>query len=138
MAPENGEKKTRDNVGIGCALIVLVVVALGYFGSGSGDKDGATRSPQVAPRWYEGGFLHRANVGEWRGATYSNKLATAADWAMTHRRVKARVMGSGSIANARPYAVDLVRCIDEAAGPSGYAHLRVTELATACMVSLRW
>ena len=89
-------------------------------------------------KWYEGGSLHRANVGQWRRATYSNKLATAGDWAMTHPRVKAKVMGSGSIENARPYAVDLVRCVDAAAGPSGYAGLGVSQLAAVCTVSLGW
>ena len=118
--------------------MMLAVAGVAFFGSGSGDKDSTPHSPQVASKWYEGGSLHRANVGEWRRATYSNKLATAADWALTHRGVKARVMGSGSIANARPYALDLVRCIDAAAGPSGYAQLRATELAAACTVTLGW
>lgn len=30
--------------------------------------------------WYEGGTLHEANVAEWKMATASNKLATAAAW----------------------------------------------------------
>ena len=137
MAPET-EEKIKDNVRIGCVLIMLAFIGVAYFGSWFGDKDNTTHSPQVASKWYEGGSLHRANVGEWRRATYSNKLATASDWAMTHRGVKARVMGSGSIANARPYAVDLMRCVDAGAGPSGYAQLRASELAAACMVTLSW
>ena len=39
MAPENGAKKIRDNVRLGCALTMLAVAGLAFFGSGSGDKD---------------------------------------------------------------------------------------------------
>lgn len=35
---------------------------------------------QTSPRkWYEGGTLHKSTMKEWNQASYSNKLATAAD-----------------------------------------------------------
>lgn len=33
----------------------------------------------TAQKWYEGGTLHKATMGEWNRATYANKLATCAD-----------------------------------------------------------
>lgn len=34
----------------------------------------------VSVKWYEGGTLHKSTVGDWRKASYANKLATAGDW----------------------------------------------------------
>lgn len=89
-------------------------------------------------KWYSGGSLHRASVGEWRSASNRNRLATAADWAMIHGAVKDKVTRSGSIETLRPFAVDLVTCVNEAAGPSGYDNVGASELASACMILMGW
>ncbi|MDY7001613.1 MAG: hypothetical protein SVS15_07515, partial [Thermodesulfobacteriota bacterium] len=38
--------------------------------------------------WYEGGNLHRATVEEWNNASYSNKIATSADWVVARPNIK--------------------------------------------------
>jgi hypothetical protein len=88
--------------------------------------------------WYSGGTLHRATVGEWRNASYRDKLATAADWALAYDRVKNTVLRSGSMETLKPYAIDLVTCVDGASGPSGNDSLRVAQLAASCIVLLGW
>ena len=99
---------------------------------------GLLLAPPSFAAWYSGGTLHRATVAEWRRATYANKLATSADWAITRPGVRAKVMRSGSIENIRPYAVQMLTCVDAAAGPAGYGALGVSELAAACAISLGW
>lgn len=94
--------------------------------------------PFADSEWYSGGTLHRATVGEWRSAPRRDKLATAADWALAHDRVKNKVMRSGSMQTLRPFAADLVACVDSAAGSSGNNSLRVSRLAASCMVLLGW
>ena len=97
-----------------------------------------THPPVADSEWYSGGTLHRATVGEWRNASYRDKLATAADWALAHDGVKNEVTRSGSIQTLKPFAIDLVSCVDGATGPSGNDGLRVTQLAASCMVLLGW
>ena len=113
MALEDTRKETKS---------FLVLAVLGLF----------LIHPLVADsEWYSGGTLHRATVGEWRSASYRDKLATAADWALAHDRVKSEVMGSGSMQTLKPFAIDLVACVDGAAGPSGNDGLRVSRLAAS-------
>ena len=67
-----------------------------------------------------------------------DKLATAADWALAYDRVKNTVLRSGSMETLKPYAIDLVTCVDGASGPSGNDSLRVAQLAASCIVLLGW
>lgn len=92
----------------------------------------------TAGKWYQGGTLHRASVNEWNNASYSNKLATASDWASTRPTIKAKVRNSGDIDTLRPYATELVECIDNAAAGKGYSNMRVSELAASCMILMGW
>ena len=85
-------------------------------------------------KWYENGTLHKTSVAEWNSATYANKLATAADMAMANPQIKEKVMSSGSIDTLRPFAVQLVICIDEAAAGQGYGNTGVAQLAAGCMI----
>lgn len=92
-------------------------------------------SAASASQWYSGGTLHRATANQWRLAAYANKLATAADWVaaiMGERGV--RQLTGGDMSRLRPYAAQLVTCIDEAAPAAG--NQRASELAAACMVLL--
>lgn len=92
----------------------------------------------IAGSWYEGGTLHRATVSQWNKASYSNKLATAADMALSSSKVKAKVRASGSVDTLKPFAVELVACVNEAAAGQGYGHMSVAELAASCMVLMGW
>ncbi len=88
-------------------------------------------------KWYENGTLHRGSVAGWNRATYANKLATA-DWALTRPQIKAKVMNSGSVDTLRPFAIELVTCVNEAAAGQGYGSMSLTELAAGCMILMGW
>ena len=88
-------------------------------------------------KWYEGGTLHRSNVGEWNRSTYANKLATAADMALASKRIKAKVQRSGSVETLKPFAEVLVTCVDNAAAGTDY-NTKVTELAAGCVILMGW
>lgn len=73
-----------------CSIIsiVVLVLLLGCGGPGPGSSTDGSESPDLSAasgsigrekKWYEGGDLHRAVIGEWKAATYENKLATSAD-----------------------------------------------------------
>lgn len=89
-------------------------------------------------RWYQNGTLHSASIAEWNSSTYANKLATAADWAVSRPQIKAKVENGGSIDILRPFAVELVTCVNEAATGKGYSSMSVSELAAGCMVLMGW
>ncbi len=88
--------------------------------------------------WYEGGALHRATVSQWNEASYANKLATAADWAMVRPKIKDKVEQSRDMKTLKPFAIELVKCVDEAAAGKGYDHMKVSELAAGCMILMKW
>ena len=89
-------------------------------------------------RWYNNGTLHSASIAEWNRATYANKLATAADMALSSPKIKTKVKNSGSIDTLRPFAIELVSCIDEAAAGQDYGNTEVAEVAAICMISMGW
>ena len=64
--------------------------------------------------WFEGGSLHNSTIEEWKQARYENKLATSADWIITvSEPIKSVVRQSGDVNVLKPYATELVVCIDE-------------------------
>ena len=90
----------------------------------------AAVSSPVDRRWYEGGTLHQATVAEWNGASDSNKLATAADFATSalHPRTTEEV---------RTPAREMKDCISTAA-QSAPPHKQVSELGAVCAVMMGW
>lgn len=88
--------------------------------------------------WYEGGTLHRATVSQWNKASYANKLATAADWAMIRPKIKDKVEQSRDMETLKPFAVELVQCVNEAAAGKGYDNMKVSELAASCIILMKW
>ena len=88
--------------------------------------------------WNDGGTLHRATIGEWKRATYRNKLATAADVALISKMVERKVRASGSMETLKVYAKQLVICIDEAAAFSGNEHLKMSSLSAPCALTMGW
>lgn len=97
----------------------------------------ALSAPAFAAKWYEGGSLHRSNIGTWHTATYQNKLATSADWVLQSPSVKNAVKKSGSIDTTKKYASQLVTCIDKAAGGAGNSE-KTSGIAASCMVLMGW
>ena len=58
-------------------------------------------APNLAnAQWYANGTLHKATVGQWKFASYRNKLATAADWAAQTSEAKRAVESSGKFFHA--------------------------------------
>jgi len=90
-------------------------------------------------KWHEGGKLHGAFVGQWNLSTYANKLATAADWIITRPRIKDKAIYSRIFLNLRPYAFQLVQCVNQSAVSEGFDSSRnVAELAANCMIMNGW
>ena len=89
-------------------------------------------------KWYENGTLHRGSVADWKKATYANKLATAADWALNIPQIKRKVKKSGSIETLKPFAVELVTCVNEATAGQGYGSMSIAEVAASCMILMGW
>ncbi len=84
-----------------------------------------------AGEWYQGGTLQSASLRSWAAASYSNRLATAADAAAVFWRGKLRSMEA-----LRPKAEAMENCISRAAGGSGGASVRGT--AASCAVMMGW
>lgn len=102
-----------------------------------------TPIPTTAPssttrKWYTGGNLHRASIAEWKRATYEDKFTTAADWTASTRKGKTAIQSNGS-EGLKPYAIDLVNCIDKStAGNLGYNSSGAAEIAAICTTMMGW
>ena len=88
--------------------------------------------------WYENGTLHHSTVAVWKKATYANKLATAADWLINIPKMKARVLNSRDINTLRPFASELVSCINEASAGQGYDSMLISDVAAGCVTLMGW
>jgi len=112
------------------AIVALALVVMPSYAPTFG-----LSSIAAAVQWYSGGTLHRATANQWLRGSYSNKLATAADWVVTGMgKSQVRRITGGNIDRLRPYATQLVACVDETAPVSGNS--RASELAAACTILL--
>lgn len=93
----------------------------------SGDPDLGAAPVPIAPerKWYEGGDLHQASIGQWKAGTYENRLATSAD-------MIANVKQFSSVEEMRSAAEELEKCISKTAEGAEAEQQRVTEVAAAC------
>ena len=94
--------------------------------------------PSIAGHWYVGGTLYNATAGEWHKSSYGNKLATAANWALMDPNIRKVSNKSSSMETVRPYAIELVACMDQVSVGDSYAKKNVSSLAAACIVSMGW
>ena len=93
----------------------------------------------AASQWHVGGNLQGAFVGQWKMATYTNKLATAATWITYQPKIKDKAFYTRMIQNLRPQAFELVQCVDRSAAAEGYnSRTNVDELAESCLIFLDW
>ena len=108
-----------------CAVVLLLSFLL--IGSAS------------AARWYEGGTLHGATIAEWKRATAANQLATCADFlAAAHMEGKLKLPIS-DVESIRPYANELVTCINAATkGHSEADHQSVSDIAAMGALLMGW
>lgn len=93
------------------------------------------RSPSHQSRateWYSGGTLHNSTMKEWRQASYSDRLATAADFSATLLQKQGRTVRSMN--DLRPIAVALEAAISET-GRGGIADNQSTsDIAAASWI----
>ena len=141
--PKPGPEKPKTNpLTMGCAVIFvffMVITVIGLMNNGGGSESTKPKKSTQIAEWYAGGTLHGATVSNWNKASYSNKLATAADWVVNiSPRIKAEVQQSGSMDALRSYAAELVTCVNEAAAGQGYGNVNVGELAASCGVIMGW
>ena len=93
----------------------------------------------AASQWHEGRNLQGAFVGQWKMATYTNKLATAAAWITFQPKIKEKVSYARMIKDLRPQAFELVQCVDRSAADEDYtSRTNVNELAERCLLLLNW
>ena len=92
----------------------------------------------MAGHWYVGGTLYNATADEWHKSSYENKLATAAGWTLMDPTIRKISKKSSSMETVRPYAIELVACVDQVSVGDSYAEKNVSSLAAACMVSMGW
>ncbi|MBL4807523.1 MAG: hypothetical protein JKY31_09570 [Rhodobacteraceae bacterium] len=113
--------------------IVLVLAAVGSILSDSEAQDPRQRETS----WFQGGTLHDSTIEEWSAATYTNQLATAADWT-------AGVIGQDEferigLEGVRRKAGNLINCIKGSTDElSGLGALSTAEIGAACILLMGW
>ena len=93
-----------------------------------------------ARAWYEGGTLHSVTVGEWKKATYQNKLATCGDMVANFWRNDLANFEVKNIPDDfKPYAQELVNFIDTSTeGIDEVNHYKVSEIAAMGAIMMGW
>ena len=92
----------------------------------------------IARHWYVGGDLYQATAWQWQNSSYENRLATAANWALMQPSIRKVSRKSSSMETVKPYAIELVACIDRVSAGEDYKEEKVSSLAAACMASMGW
>ena len=92
----------------------------------------------MAGHWYVGGTLFNVTVREWQKSSHENKLATAANWTLMQPSIRRISKKSSTMETVRPYAIELVACMDQATIRDSYADKNISSLAALCMVSMGW
>ena len=123
----------------GGLALVLMIVLLSPKNQAVAPRPRAGISPQTLTgqnqgpqeqKWYSGGTLHKSMSSEWRRATPRNKLATAADWAISQFE-----KGSITPHQLKPYAEQLVECADGVASDPDI-EVRMTDVAAMCWIRM--
>jgi len=117
-------------------LLVFVILAIGSVddssSSSSGARTKANSTNSGKGQWFQGGNLHNATVGQWRRATYANKLATAADW-LSATKWKGHLNSPSDFDRIKMKAQMLVNAVDEVVTVEGTDSMQVNELAAAIL-----
>ena len=88
-------------------FLILTVLVLSACGGSSSSSSSSSSKPDTS--WFEGGNLHRATVKQWKAASYSNRLATSADFVAASQDVD-----YGNLAEFKTMATKLEKCISTA------------------------
>jgi len=109
-------------------IVFAIVIAFGISGCSENKK------------WYEHATLHKSTIKVWKKATQEDKLATSADWILTASpRISNEIKNSGNIDNLKPYANELVECINKSIdGVDTIDDQQTTQSAITCMTLMGW
>jgi hypothetical protein len=88
-----------------------------------------TSSAQEWKEWTRGGTLHHATAAQWRGATYSNRLATSADFVASTEHPK-------SMEEFKFKAEQMETCISGAVVDPKVEVATITDVAAPCALLL--
>lgn len=94
-------------------------------GSQSSSSSGSNTS------WFSGGTLHQSTLGEWRRASYQNRLATSADFVASTQDVD-----YGDMFAFKQMATDLETCISTTAEDGNLDSERTVSISAMCTVLL--
>jgi len=111
------------------ALVFIITLTVGCT-DGGGEQLRKSNSSTSSKQWFQGGKLHKATVAQWKGATYQNKLATAADWLAT-TKWKGYLKSPDDFVKLKVKAHMLVKAVDGAVTEKITDSLIVTEIAAA-------
>jgi len=140
------KNKSRHAVSLLGLLLFLI------FAVGSVDDSGSDSIEETSANhnWYQGGTLHSAGALAWQKSDYQNKLATCSDFIASmwqKGNFKPFIQNAiKTVDDMRPYAEDLVNCLDAAlekhpdteTNDQMYANQKVSEMAVMCMVTMGW
>jgi hypothetical protein len=116
-----------------CSIAAILAILIGCSGpQPASSTSGSTASAPASIEkkgWYEGGNLHRALIGEWKAATYENRLVTSSD-------MVANLNKFSSVEEMKTAATELEQCVSKAAEGAQTEQQRVSEVAAACALLL--
>lgn len=93
----------------------------------------AAAPKKTAKAWYIGGTLHKKTGADWLAATTANRLATAADMAITFKD-KFGLENMTSMDELKGPAIQMMTCLDEAF--KGDPSQEVSAIGAMCMILL--
>ena len=112
------------------AFVVSLVMGGSDFG---GDKSGILNLTSSSKQWFHGGNLHNATVGQWKSATYRNKLATSADW-LAATLWKGYLKSPSDFDKIKVKAQMLVNPVDGVVTVDNIDFMQVAEIAVSVMM----
>ena len=127
----------------GFVVFMVASVILAFFGhmvslfSREPDdlREGSESVSHRVQEWYDGGTLHASNGRQWTQASDSDRLATAAGFAvylLKDHPAWSQLSSSFKMGALRPVAEELKECIDTATEGGGSDHIPVSEVAAVC------
>lgn len=132
----------------GCALLSIIflgVIFVVYVASSMGIDGGSSSPEPTRPaanqggteelKWYQGGTLHKATLGEWKVAPYRDRLATSADMVVGTYQVDGIPVPSLDV--IRSQAIELEAGISEVAKEPSASGRTVSETAAVLTVLMR-
>lgn len=119
----------------------LVALLGAWAPAASSHAEAEAETEVVAPTpWYVGGTLHKAVASQWLNARLQDQLATAADWLLASKELKAKVDASRDMDALQPHAEKLRQCVTLAVYRNKrlYANVPVADVATTCIITMKF